>query len=88
MVIYLDKEKTTYSYKEVYGIIDRLLNFVNAQIKGSGEFGLKYLRDNNWMVTFDKEDDITRKAKEESQRLRKSTADHIEKISGTRPVWG
>ncbi len=88
MVIYLDKDKETYSYKEVHGLIDRLLNFVNKQIKGNGEFGLEYLRDSNWMVTFDNDDEITRKAKEESQRLLKETADRIEELSGTRPAWG
>jgi len=87
MVIYLDKERT-YPYKEVHGLIDRLLNFVNKQIKGNGEFGLQYLRDSNWLLTFDNDDEITRKAKEESQRLLKETADYIEELSGTRPAWG
>lgn len=86
MVIYLNDE--TYSYKEVYGIINRLLDFVNDQIKGNGFFRLEYLRDSTWMVNFDNEDEITRKAKEESQKLLRKTADYIEEISGTRPVWG
>jgi len=84
MVIYLEGEK--FSYNEVYQIINRLLNFVNVQIQGNGEFGLKYMRDNTWMVKFDNEDEITRKAKEESQKLLKKTADFIEEISGNRPV--
>jgi len=86
MVIYLDAEGN--SYKEIYGIINRLLDFVNGQIKGNGEFRLKYMRDCTWMVDFDNEDEITRKAKEESLKLLKETADYIEEMRGSRPVWG
>ena len=84
MVLILDDDKS-YTYKEVYGIIDRTLRFVNNQI--DGEFSLKYLRKGNWLLAFDNEKILIRKAKEESKEELKKTADLIQDLTGDRPPW-
>lgn len=85
MVLILDDDKS-YTYKEVYGIINRVLSFVNNQVEG--EFSLKYLRRGNWLLAFDNEKSIVRKAKEDSQKQLKKTADYIQELTGNRPTWG
>jgi hypothetical protein len=85
MVLILDDDKS-YTYKEVYGIINRVLSFVNNQIEG--EFSLKYLRRGNWLLDFDNEKGLVRKAREDSQKQLKKTADYIQELTGNRPTWG
>jgi hypothetical protein len=85
MVLILEDDKS-YTYKEVYGIVDRVLRFVNNQI--DGEFSLKYLRKGNWLLNFDNEKFVIRKAKEESKEQLKKTADYIQQLTGNRPTWG
>lgn len=85
MVLILNDDKS-YTYNEVYGIVNRILHFVNNQIEG--EFNLKYLRKGNWLLEFDNENSLVRKAKEESQKQLKKTADYIQELTGDRPTWG
>lgn len=85
MVLILNDDKS-YTYNEVYGIVNRILYFVNNQI--DGEFNLKYLRKGNWLLEFDNEKSLVRKAKEESQKQLKKTADYIQELTGDRPTWG
>ena len=85
MVLILNDDKS-YTYNEVYGIVNRILHFVNNQIEG--EFNLKYLRKGNWLLEFDNEKSLVRKAKEESQKQLKKTADYIQELTGDRPTWG
>ncbi len=85
MVLILKDDKS-YTYNEVYGIINRILHFVNNQI--DGEFSLKYLRRGNWLLEFDNEKALIREAKEESQKQLKKTADFIQELTGNRPAWG
>jgi len=85
MVLILNDDKS-YTYNEVYGIVNRILYFANNQI--DGEFNLKYLRKGNWLLEFDNEKSLVRKAKEESQKQLKKTADYIQELTGDRPTWG
>ena len=85
MVLILNDDKS-YTYNEIYGIVNRILHFVNNQI--DGEFNLKYLRKGNWLLEFDNEKTLVRKAKEESQKQLKKTADYIQELTGDRPTWG
>jgi hypothetical protein len=85
MVLILDEDKS-YTYKEIYGIINRILHFVNNQIEG--EFSLKYLRRGNWLVDFDNEKTLVRKAREDSRKQLEKTADYIQELTGNRPEWG
>jgi len=85
MILILN-DKKPYTYKEVYEIVNKVLSFVNNQIEG--EFYLKFLRRGNWLVEFDNEGTLIRKAREESQEQLKKTADYIQELTGVRPAWG
>ncbi len=85
MILRLNDEKS-YTYKEVYEIVNQIFYFVNHQI--NGEFSLKHLRRGNWLVEYNNENAIIRESRRKSKEELKRTADYIQELTGRRPAWG
>ncbi len=85
MILRLNDEKS-YTYKEVYEIVNQIFYFVNRQI--DGEFSLKHLRRGNWLVEYNNENAIIRESRRKSKEELKRTADYIQELTGHRPAWG
>lgn len=84
-VLDLEEDKQ-YSPREVYEWMATMLTYVNRHI--DGEFVLAYARKNNWLIRYDEEKAVKKRARENADKEIQSTADYIQQLTGKRPNWG
>ena len=84
-ILELEEEKK-YSAREVYEGIATAITYVNGHI--DGEFTLAYARKNQWLLRYDDEKIVKKRARENAEKQLKATADYIQQLTGQRPRWG
>ncbi len=75
-----------YSSREVYEWIATVLTYVNRHVEG--EFALAYVRKNSWLLRYDEEKAVKKRARESANKEIQATADYIQELTGKRPNWG
>ena len=75
-----------YTSREVYEWIATVLTYINRQI--DGEFALAYVRRGNWMLRYDEEKAVKKRARQKADKEIEATADYIQQLTGKRPDWG
>ena len=75
-----------YTSREVYEWVATVLNYINRHVEG--EFTLGYVRKNSWLLRYDEEKAVKKRARQNADKELEATADYIQQLTGRRPDWG